>query len=131
MPPVLDQVQQSPPPAQEREGTRLRRAYEEKKGRSYTMDDLGPDSRRAVSNLISPDAGALIDVLRRMRSVNPGREGYESARGTYVPEEEIPVPADNPTLINLFQGLLEKMRAGPTPTRKLRYESVPSHGKIG
>ena len=129
MPPVLDQVQRQAP-VQEREGARLRRAYEEKKGRSMTLDDLGPGNKtHAISRQIQGDVPELWRTLKRLKAVDPIPYSTEVVRGApNAPTESIPVPADDPTLINHFNALIEKMRVGPLPSKRYRRERIPSHG---
>ena len=126
MPPVLEKVQPppspSPPPAQG-EGVRLRRAYERGK-RAY--------SKRDVNLAVAPDLPKLIDAIRRLKGVRLRRRGEEQATGArrrYVDPKDIPVPADDPTLINHFYGVLAKMTAGSLPSRRMqRPPRPPSHG---
>ena len=133
MPPVLDQVQQqSAPPAQEREGARLRRAYEEKKGRSLTHEDLGPHPRSAIVELLRSrsDRDKLVELLGRLKGVDYGRGGGKAAytrKG--VRPETLPVPADDPTLIDLFYATINKIGPAYRPHKPYRPpKRPPSHG---
>lgn len=78
-----------------------------------------------------PGLGELTAVLSRMRIGAPDFQGKTYSGSILdLPDlmpEDIPVPADDPTLINLFRAIVNKIG---TPYRRPfpEMERVPSHG---
>ena len=99
-----------------------------------TVDDIKRLKRERKGALTVSDAPALIEVLKGMRR-GPARGQKRVARAdrVLIPPERIPVPADDPVLIDRFRALVQKMRV-PEGRYRMRYpagEEPPASRYMG
>lgn len=97
MPPLLQQAQDLAAQGAGGEGHRLREAYYE---------------------AAAPSISDLQDVIRRMKGVDLGtRESYYRSGMKEEAPENLPVPADDPILIDRYYSLMEALQVPVKPYR--------------